>query len=312
MDFDQAGLFSRTDALRDGYSDDDLKRARSLGELHTVRRGYFVRTSVLDTLDASARHLMLAEATYTESSSKAVFSHVTAAVLHGMEAWDIPLDRVTLTIARNYASKRGKQRVLHGSPLSEDDVTLTRGFPVTAPARTLADLARTLPLAPSVCVGDHALRAGLVTGEQLHGAVDDARNRTGIAKARQAVRMMSSRSASVGESRSRMLLDTLPLPPPLLGQAVYGDDGTYVGRAGFLYPDHGVIGEYEGDGLYGADPAPLDIDDRRRRHYFEDLGWVVVRWNWQDLSSPKDVTERVARAFVVAANRLMPRGTFHD
>ncbi len=303
-------MFSRNDALNAGYTDEDLKRARSHGELHTVRRGYFIRTEVLITLDPHARHLILAEATFSESSSKAVFSHVSAAVIHRMQTWQIPLDKVTLTIDRTYASKRGRQRVLHGSPLPEEDFTEVDGLPVTTVPRTIADLCRTTPLVPSVCLGDQAIRAGMVTMEELHIALDAARNRTGIAKARQAVALMSDRSASVGESRSRMQLDTLPLPPPLLDQGVYDDGGARVGRAGFLYPDHGVIGEYEGSGLYGADPMPSDIASKRRRNRLEDLGWVVVRWTWQDLATPEAFTNRVARAFVHAAANKVPRGSF--
>ncbi|MDJ0393921.1 type IV toxin-antitoxin system AbiEi family antitoxin domain-containing protein [Rhodococcus sp. G-MC3] len=310
MDFDQPGMFSRSDALHAGYTDEDLKRARSQGLLHTIRRGYFLRTEVLRSLDPHARHLILAEATYSESSSKAVFSHVTAAVLHRLETWQIPLDKVTLTIDRTYASKRGRQRVLHGSPLPDEDFTEIDGFPVTTVSRTIADLCRSMPLVPSVCIGDYALRTGLTTMDELHSAVGSAKNRTGIAKARQAIGSMSEASASVGETRSRLQLDTLPLPPPLLDQRVYDEEGSLVGSAGFLYPNHGVIGMFEGTGTYGADPTPPDFEGRRRRHRMEDLGWIVVRWNWQDLDTPKALTNRVARGFVRAAENKVPRGRF--
>lgn len=310
MDFDQQGMFSRTEALARGYTDDDLRRGRASGEIVTIRRGYFVRADVYRRLDAHRRHAVLAEAIYAESSTDAVFSHVSAAVLHRMETWDIPLDKVTFTVARSYAGKKGRQRVLHGSPLPAADLTEREGFPVTAPTRTIVDLARSLPLHPAVCIGDYAMRAGLTTHRELQDALTDARNRTGIAKARQAVQSMSSRSQSTGETRSRMLLDTLPLPPPLLGQSLFDEVGGYVGRSPFLYPDHGVVGRYEGEGVYGADPVLTDIDGRRERHRMEQLGWTVVRWDWEDLSTPREFTDRIARAFVQAASNRKPLGHY--
>ena len=310
MDFDQNHMFSRTDALARGYTDDDLRRGRASGELVTVRRGHFIRAEVYRTLDAHRRHAVLAEAIFAESSADTVFSHVSAAVLHGMETWDIPLDKVTFTIGRSYAGKRGRQRVLHGSPVPSSDLMTLNGFAVTTPARTVVDLARSLPLHPAVCVGDYALRTGLTTHAQLLTALDDARNRTGVAKARQAVGSMSPRSQSAGESRSRMQLDTLPLPPPQLGQWLRDEFGLLVARVPFLYPDHGVVGIFEGQGLYGADPVIADVDCTRQRKRMRNLGWVVVQWNWEDLAFPRELTDRIARAFVRAAGLPAPRGSF--
>lgn len=310
MDFELPSMFSRSEALASGYTDDDLRRARAEGRIRTVRRGHFVRTDVYDALDPQARHAALARAIHAESGSSVVFSHVSAAVLHGMQTWDVPLDKATFTVGRTYAGKRSRQRILHVAPTPATELTEVDGCPVTTPARTVVDLARSLPLMPAVCVGDHALRAGLTDATELGAALAGARTRTGIAKARQAVGFMTSASASVGESRSRLQLDTLPLPPPLLAQWVYDDTGVLVGKAPFLYPDHGVVGEFEGEGLHGADPALPSLDDRRRRKRMEELGWTVVRWNWQDLSSPRVLTDRVARAFVVSSAKRAPLGSF--
>ncbi len=311
MNFNQPGLFSRTEALGAGYTDDDLRRARAHGTLYTVRRGYFVRTEVFQSLDSHARHSMLARAIYLESSTQAVLSHVSAAVLHGMDMWDIPLEKVTLTIGRSYASKHGRHRILHGQPLPRGDWTEIDGLAVTTPARTIVDLARSMPLVPSVCIGDYALRTGLVTIDDLLLGVTGARNRTGIAKARQAIGMMSNRSESVGHTRSRILLDTLPLPSPQLNQLMYDEDGSLVGAADFLYPHHGVVGEFDGSDRYGAVPKPPLIEDQHCHHRLNDLGWVVVRWNWQDLSSPREVTDRIARAVMSAAGNHVPLGNSH-
>lgn len=310
MDFDQTGMFTRAEALAAGFTDDHLRRARAEGVLTTVRRGHFMRTEVFAALDPRARHVALARAIHSESSSGVALSHVSAAVVHGMETWDIPLEKATFTVNRSYAGKRGRRRVLHGSLIDPSELTEVDGLPVTTPARTVVDLARSLPLIPAVCLGDHALRLGLTDPLELAHAVDTARSRTGIAKARHAVQLMAAAGVSVGESRSRLHLGTLPLPRPLIAQWVYDDAGTLIGRAPFLYPEHGVVGEYEGEGLHGAELTVPQLEVRLRRKRMDEMGWTIARWGWPDLSSVHTVTERIARAFVLAASRPAPSGTF--
>lgn len=310
MDFELPSMFSRSEALASGYTDDDLRRARAEGVLFTLRRGYFVRTEVYRSLDPGARHLALARAIHAESSSSVVFSHVSAAALHGLALWELPLDKATFTVERTYAGKRGRQRILRVAPIPPTELMEVAGLPVTTPARTVVDLARWLPVVPAVCLGDCALRLGLTDRSELADVLSGARTRTGIARARQAVKLMSVGSASAGESRSRLQLDALPLPPPLVGQWVYDEDGVLIGRVSFLYPDHGVIGDFEGIGVFGAEPVMANLEDRRRHKRMQELAWTVVRWNWRDLSSPRALTERIAQAFVLASAKRAPAGTF--
>ena len=65
------------------------------GELDRLRRGAYV----LGTLpaDAAASHRLLVRATLAGLRRPAVVSHQSAAVLHGLPLWDVPLDRVHVT-----------------------------------------------------------------------------------------------------------------------------------------------------------------------------------------------------------------------
>lgn len=309
MNFDQPGMFSRAEALAAGYTDNHLRRGRAEGELFTIRRGYFVRTALWRSFDAGARHLLLAEAIYRESGANTVFSHVSAAVLHGMPTWAVPLGQATFTVGRAYAGKHGRQRILHSALLPKSDVTDVGSFPVTTPARTVVDLARTLPLVPAVSLGDHALRTRLSTPDELTHALNGARNRTGIAKARRAVGSMSGRTCSAGETRSLLLLAELPLPQPLVGHWIFDADDILVGRASFVFPSAGVVGEFRGGGLYGADPVLPGLHDELRTQRLRELGWVVATWTWQDLASPRTLLDRIARAHAQAAQQPAARGT---
>ncbi len=311
MDFDQPGMFTRADALAAGYTDDDLRRSRADRTLLSIRRGYFVRSAVYRTLDSSAQHLLLANAVLLDSADDAVLSHVSAAVLHGMPVWGIALDKACLTIGRSYASKRGRRRTLHGTRLLDSDRMIIDGVPVTVAARTVVDLARAEGVEQAVCVGDHALHSGLTTAFELAEAVDNATGRTGVGHARHAVGLMSSRSESVGESRSRLLFHNLGLPTPWLTQWVYDASGAFLGRVDFLFPE-GVIGEFDGEGKYESNPVRAVIDEKNRQNRLHDLGWVVVRWDWRDLSKPDVLAERLHGAFRRAAANGAPIGTYRS
>ena len=51
--------------------------------------------------------------------------------------------------------------VVHGAPLSAPEIILIDNVPVTSLARTVLDLARTLPMTQAVAAGDRALALGL-------------------------------------------------------------------------------------------------------------------------------------------------------
>ena len=159
-------------------------------------------------------------------------------------------------------------------------------------------------------MGDSALKSGHTDPGALSTAVESARFRTGIAAARRAVPLMSGRSESVGESRSRMLFETLPLPTPLLNQWVYDGAGRFVGRVDFLFWEWKVIGEFDGESKY--DSKRVLLDEKYREDRLRDLGWVVVRWNWRDLDDPRALLRRFEHARARAAALPQPAGWFGD
>ena len=310
MDLPHTDLFTRADALTFGLTDDDLKRLRRAGELSVLRPGFYVPTTLMHEASPTERHFLLARSYLMSAPADEVLSHVSAAIAWGFDVWKLPLDKVHMTHGLDYASKRRPLRILHGTTLDPAERTTVNGYPVTTAARTVVDIARTSSVDRSVCVGDSALRSGHTDSDALAHAVESARFRTGIAAARRAVSLMNGRSESVGESRSRVLFETLPLPTPLLNQWVHDGAGRFVGRVDFMFWELGVIGEFDGESKY--DSKRVLLDEKYREDRLRELGWVIVRWNWRELDDPRALLRRFEQAFARAAALPAPSGWFGD
>ena len=85
--------------------------------------------------------------------------------------------------------------------------------------------------------------------------------------------------------------------PPVHLQVGIGDEwGRFVARADFYWPQFGVIGEADGNLKYDEGRAAI-VAERRRQQRLEDLGLVVVRWEWSDLTRFEVVVRRLRAAF---------------
>src|SRR5439155_23953339 len=99
--------------------------------------------------------------------------------------------------------------------LPPSHVTAMTGAPMTTPARTVIDIARSRPFAEALVLADAAMRRGVSRGE-LERLVAQHGNWPGMRSAQQVVRWADERSESPCESvvRARFILLGLPLPEP--------------------------------------------------------------------------------------------------
>lgn len=285
-----------------GYSYDEVWRLLRSGQLERVRRGaYAAPTST--TLSPEEVHRRLVEATVRQGSQETVVSHQSAAVLHGLPVWPDQLLRVHLTRHRPTGAKSRRSLQLHVGTLAEDEITEVDGLRVTTAARTVVDLGRSLSFPRSVPVGDAALAAGL-RRDDLTRAVQRAAGRKGVGAARRMVDFSDGRSESVGESTSRVVLHQCGIPVPDLQLEVFDPvQGALVGRADFAWAELRTLGEFDGRVKYGRllKPGETAADvvyaEKLREDRLRDLGWQVVRWTWSDLARPRDLHDRLERAF---------------
>jgi hypothetical protein len=164
--------------------------------------------------------------------------------------------------------------------LPSSHVALRNKVPVTTPARTVVDLARTMPFKAGVVTADSALFRGITTRADLLSVVDAMTRWPGIDKAREVVEFADARAESAFESVARVAFDDWGLPPPEL-QALVGGDGEIIARVDFYWREHATIAEADGALKY-EDPdrarQQLERDARLRAAGFE-----VVHFTWRDL-----------------------------
>ena len=285
-------LLRRSRLLASGFTDGELSRQRRAGRLTAVRRGAYLHGVPPD--DTTVQHALAATAVHPELADDAVFSHVTAVVLHGLPIWRIPLNRVYVTRPRRSGGRARRLVHVHTARLDPAEVVIAAGLPVTSPARTVVDLARSVPFEQAVVVADAALRQHLVTPDELTAAVVRAVRWPGAPAARRVVGFADGLSESVGESRSRVAIQRAGLPAPVLQWDVTDRLGRVLGRTDFGWPQMCTVGEFDGMVKYGRflragqTAADAVLAEKRREDAIRATGLAVVRWSWPDLA---DFTE---------------------
>jgi hypothetical protein len=141
----QWGLLTTAQAAREGITRLQLARLTDAGVLERLGRGVYATTSSADEhLGLRAAWLALDPARTAEERLKSptttgVVSHASAAGLHNLG--DLLDDEHEFTLPQRKQTRRAGIRV-HRGDLTEQDVTIVEGLPVTTEERTIADLLR--------------------------------------------------------------------------------------------------------------------------------------------------------------------------
>ena len=292
----------RPAALLAGYSDDEIRRMRNNKEWSTIRRGGYVNTEAIRPLDEFQRHALLVRATVPGLRLPAVVSHVSAAVLLGIPLWSTDLEQVHITRPQPANSGSSTSLYCHRTDISPDEVATVGGIEITNPARTIIDLARTLPFEQAVVAADGAMFRNLTTSAELFRAVAQIKGAPGSRGAFRVVRFANGLSDGVGESRSRVMMHMAGLPEPALQVDMHDRRGRFLGRSDYAWYDGRLLGEFDGKAKYsrylkdGESPGDVVFKEKRREDALRDNGSRVVRWVWHELSQPDLVVERIRRA----------------
>ena len=255
-----------------------------------------------DTSGAVEVHLARARLIGSRLAADEALSHISAAVLHGLDVWDAPLARVHYTRPPTRSCRVSDDLHIHTSDLA-DDVVDVDGLRVTSLARTIVDVGRTLSRPRALVIGDSALRSDPIAHADLPRVLAASRGRTGIVAAEAVARMLDGRSESVGESLSRLRMREAGLPMPDLQQEIITRDGRRY-RVDFLWRELGIVGEFDGAGKYSEHHRLLA--EKAREDALRDLGLEVIRWNWAELSRFHVVVDRFERAMRRQEARRFP------
>lgn len=304
LDESGPGLITVTSAAAFGMDPQKLPAAHKAGTLVRIRRGAY---TIADRhLDPRQRHLAHIEAARELLKPDTVFSHVSAAVLLGLDVpWNLLTEQIHVTRGPSGGSRRPKL-ITHTGPIPQDQWTVVEGLRVTTLARTAVDIARYVELRYSMPVLDHVLRwhGGPAMHAQLRQLCDRLRRRVGIVRARKAIAFADGRAETGGESTSRVVLASLSLPRPELQYEVVDRRGDLVARCDFAWPELRTVGEFDGKVKYrevaereGLRPSEMVIKEKMREDTLRALGWEVVRWTYDDLAHPDRLAGQLRAAF---------------
>jgi hypothetical protein len=298
-------LTSRAQWVAAGFSEDELRGLVRTGRLTPVRRGSYVQGALPD--DLLARHVLQIRAAVAELASDAVVSHVSAAVMHGLRIWSVPLDRVHVTRRRPTGGRCGALVHVHSAALDALEIVMIGGIPVTSLARTVADLGRMLPFELSVVFADSAMfhkRRDRVVQADILDVLDHEPRRPGTKAARRMLDFATALSESVGESRSRVAIAAAGLLPPVLQWEVRAAaTGRLIGRVDMGWPEQRTVGEFDGLVKYGRtlrpgqDIAEVLVEEKLREDALRDEDLSVVRWIWKDLTDFGPTAKRLRSRF---------------
>lgn len=288
IDHSRPVIISAQELLARGYSRRAREHAERTGQLYRVRHGVYALASDLPTGPNQAEAMLeiRSRAAAGSISPGTALSHTSALVLHGLPVHDLDTRRVTTTRHRpGSGSRRGRSSICHNLDLA-DAVTEVDGIPVTTPARTIVDVARSSPFTGAVCAADEALRRELCSPAELADELDAAAGRVGIARARAVVAFADAGAQSVLESVSRVVISRAGLPMPQLQREFILPDGTSV-FVDMYWEEWGLVGEADGTGKYGIDDGEESVrqklrDEKNRQNDIESLGNIVRRWQWED------------------------------
>jgi hypothetical protein len=207
-----------------------------------------------------------------------VFSHVTAAALHGLP---LPrrFDRSPLHVSTFLPIQSPRMAGVIGHRLRPGgvDAASLRRLPVVSILDAWCQCATALSVDELVIAGDHIVggRYPQKTVEQLHRAVASRRGSRGVLALTAAAELIRPGSESPKETEVRLLLVRGGLPEPELNVDVFGRDGRFIGRGDLVYRAYKVLAEY--DGSQHADDRGQYYRDVDRLEDFAVDDWHVVR-----------------------------------
>jgi predicted transcriptional regulator of viral defense system len=245
------------------------------------------------------RHVLHVLAVRATVGRDAVASYESAAVLHRLDLLKSPpVSRVTLTVspARRWERAQSADIVFHAAELPPEHIGKIYNQPVTTVARTVVDLARTLPFADAVVVADSALREDKTTKAEMERILIACSRWPGVKRARRLVEFADERAESPLESAARVVFDQSGLDPPELQATVFTPNNAF--RVDFLWGEHKVI--VEADGLLKYNEHKDLIKQFERDRFLRDAGYKVIHFTWEELFNTPEVVIRRIRDAIAA------------
>jgi len=234
------------------------------GRWEKIRPGAYIDS--LDGIDEHTqrrlRTLVHAAAVDAKTPSIVVFSHQTAAVLHGLPVVGRQDEVHVVQKARSGGRRRNDVRH-HLYKIPPEQRTMRHGMRVTTLERTLVDCAMSLGRRDGLIIADAALHVG-ADRAVCAAILDKLSGRRGVVAARWILDVADAGAESASESWLRFTVLLAGLPRPETQVRVETPEGTYWGDVG--WPAERVILEYDGVAKYEANGSASEavLAEKRR------------------------------------------------
>ncbi|RGE23141.1 hypothetical protein [Leucobacter sp. wl10] len=307
-------LLSVADLRGHGATSRELEGRLRAGSLLRVAHGWFVERETWNTWFPEGRHLAKVMAAHRNAIEPPLFSHHSAAVLHGLPLWglrDEPVHTVSTT-----STTRSGLVARHRLTVPTADTGHIVGIHCTSAERTIADLSRIATEEMTLGCADAALRlrarrerdvdAGLWRDwrEEMRERARASAGARGIRLLRRVVEFADPRADSTLESVSRLHFHRLHIPVDLQVSVPAPNGGFYY--ADFKLLGLGILGEADGDAKYsdpkmlgGMTPAERVLREKRRDNWISGTtGDRMIHWGSRDAGTLEHFA-RMLRSFKV-------------
>ena len=291
-----------------GLSRAAVRHGVSAGDLERLGRGVVVATpSDVQPIRRreEERRLLLAAQASSLRCDRASISHFAGAVALGVPTYG-PLVRACLTVASGTDLRHLAGAHLHRATVRPEDVVEIGGFRVLGVARTVLDIAREHGVVAGVVAADHALHHGLIDENELQDVLAHMTRWPGQQRARATAALADGRAESPLESVSRIRLLEAGLPAPELQVEFCDQNGEYITKSDYYWPEFGVVGEADGASKYDEEGRVRLRQDETHTALLR-TGLEVVRWGWPDLYPFRHTVREIERAFLRGARPGSPR-----
>ena len=279
-------------------------------DLVRVRHGVYAHARAVEVATVEERYLARIAAVATVRP-KVILALESALALHGLP---FGLEPAFVFSTGDASTPGARAGVRHSHlPIADAHVVEIGGVRCSSIPWTLADVARRRAPGGAVPAIDAALRAGVVTKDDVTAALS-RQSRSSRRRARWSIAFADGRSESVGESRSRVAIALLGFPAPELQVEVRTAEGLLRADFGWWTDDGLLVGEFDGMVKYGALAAAAGRagaqalaaekarEDRLRRHA------AVCRWTWRDIMQPARLERLLRDRGLPQRDRILPPG----
>jgi very-short-patch-repair endonuclease len=229
----------RRQLITAGISPRAIDRRIAAGALIRVHTGVYKPAGIADPPFADETGALLA------TGNRSRLSHHSGAVVLEIRIGTARPVHVTVTDGRYGRTPNGV--IVHRSAtLAQQDTWIHNGLPVTSPARTLLDIAATLPLRDIARILDQAIAERKVTVAEIEDVLQRNLGHRGAKTLRQAIqgRTRSRITKSQAEERLKDAIAQAGLPEPLTGTYVLGWE------CDLYWPEHNLIVEIDDYALH--------------------------------------------------------------